>query len=91
MPLLLYVPFSIVGILIVDGIIAVPTVEVIVLFDVIYALIFQYFEPDIFGHIPTSFHDELKLISMSCSDQKIIQSLFLKHKFYPRSCIPAHT
>ena len=64
MSLLSNVSFSIVGILIVNGIFAVPTVEVLVFFDVIYTLLFQYIKLHSSGHTPASFHHELKLISI---------------------------
>ena len=79
MSLLSDVSLSKVGILIVNGIFAVPTVEVLVFFDVIYTLLFQYIDLHRSGHAPTSFHYELKLISLIISDHAIIPSYFLTH------------
>ena len=50
------------------------TVEVLVFFDVIYALLLQYTEFYRSGHALASFHQKLKLISLRCSDHVIILS-----------------
>ena len=79
MSLLSDVSLSKVGILIVNGIFAVPTVEVLVFFDIIYTLLFQNIDLHRSGHTLTSFHYELKLISLSHSDHTIILSYFVNH------------
>ena len=79
MSLLFDMSFSVVDILVVNGIFAVPAIEVLVLVDVVYSLIFKYLESHIFLNIPTSFRHDLKLISISRSDKIIKTSHFLFH------------